>query len=671
MLHFTLNGRPVALPKSTNLKIVSKTQESNARSFSLPLTLNLSDPVVAEIFAPYLHPANSHQQEIAPEFELFCFSFSATQAPYTLRGVAQPLSIHQSELRVQLVSGRAVLPTLLAQWKSLRKMPLGKLWQKANPSPPEDAADTLPELVESLNAYLEQHAYQWDERILRGHDLEGAPVYENQRVDHPPTTEQRKAWERLFFGTSQETEAVAFPSLALDGERIVWVNPPAQTTQRRVESYKKLNKFYRLEDIITHERNGNYRLPVVLPAPKQKSPATLSPQPYLRTIVARLAQCIGLRLDDTQAPEDFGRLFLVNVRSTLEIADMLPDWAPEKLLEQIEALLNVRFSVEADRLIVRPQEEEQTEQPPTRLLQEVEDIEELRTDFENNPPESEDTGRTVGYDFEQVVPLLALPQSVLERAQIQTPPQDIAPQLTKPSVEQLQCLYTEPSDRAYRVYVEQRPFLYELEQVDQLRPRGIKARRQSPQTNLLLVPAPWHTDGTTLAIPDHTIAREDDFSISAATIGPKGVNHSDQRSPQTDTAPNRMYLAYFNQESHHCERKEQLLPQAQPAYLDAENIYYQESHTHQGGTPEAFSLERLARLPVRTEPLPLEDTDTAPTSQQQRRAVRTLTYYGPITQTDFDLLIQGRRYRPIQVEFTITSEGIAPKKIAKLLEMDK
>lgn len=144
-----------------------------------------------------------------------------------------------------------------------------------------------------------------------------------------------------------------------------------------------------------------------------------SAQPYLLLIVERVLNAIGYELDENNAiAKSWQRnIFIVNGRNEYRYNKILPHWTVSEFLKEVGLLCGVHFTVQGNKVnAIRKKQHYEDEEDVVHITDVIDEYSaEIYDEADSN--EYQKTNN-VGYDFEDIDPMLQLPDEVWENANV-------------------------------------------------------------------------------------------------------------------------------------------------------------------------------------------------------------------------------------------------------------
>ena len=493
----------------------------------------------------------------------------------------------------------------------------------------------------------------------------------------------------LRFGTVQETDAVIFPLYSEATDLVV--NALANDTRDPDIAY-----------YITRTTDTDHGQDHEVITTKHTDRTLIAPQHYLLTILKSIITTLGYQQGDWTAITDDpirANLVILNTDCRFERAAALPHWTVKQFLTEVQNILGIVFTVEANTVNVRPLPQYYDQTNTLITLRQVTDTH--TTDLEHTATIESKVLGCATYKFPTDDPMLQLPAEVYEKA---TPLKfankgDIYNHfatLTAEQRAQSQYLYLDLSTANLYAILHRAddPTTYQLAQVDQLAPSNTDPTARANATELNIVPAHtilaapscWTgqlngrdsvrtytpaTDPDTayplLSIPNPITDTTLPYSIDQA-INPTGDTTTDTTTEKADT----LFLAWYHGRNETAGRYNLALfpsPIAITLYKDTTTGLY--SSTNQRGYNPTSAT---------TAPLFPKDTPFALSTQGgdpyagygcignfltgatniDTRTEHQFQFLDPINpDPTATYLIRGRRYACHRLELTLTPTGLA------------
>lgn len=291
-----------------------------------------------------------------------------------------------------------------------------------------------------------------------------------------------------------------------------------------------------------------------------------SAQPYLLLIIERVLNAIGYELnpDNVIAKSWQRNIFIVNGRNEYKYANILPHWTVSEFLKEVSLFCGVTFTVEGTTVNTIRRADYYSNADECVAINDV--IDEHTTEIESEEEGSKDplTGN-VGYDFDNIDPMLRLPDEVWLKANVQEPfynESTMRQWAGSYSEDKSDWILSEKQNNGVYAYIEDSEgfFLCEVDQVGSIFRDG---KRREMDVSLRIVPAKmrmnpalyrYETDRGFVSLYDAFYIPIIMTSDSCTKMKKFSVNDAVNPYAEADdaaTKPERIEVAYYDEGKFH------------------------------------------------------------------------------------------------------------------------
>ena len=379
MRQLYIDGKPAVIKSGTSFKFHREnTYFTDAEDYTLDVELPLkgcSENI--EIFSALHRPEASLVHLIGKKYP---FRFVAP--PLDIEGSAIVTEVNEAEVKIQLLAGSSVLnfdkTDALGHDIYIDELDLGCAYDVS-----------LKDIYTEANKSIYPSYYLWKELVIAlNNGTNGVDMY--------ATFDNSKDGCVTFTVYSETTEHTA-------------------------------NKKFYLERVITSDAGVEYEEKLYLKSHNNLSgppydSVYIAAQPYLLLILERVLKCIGYNLNPNNdiAKSWQKDIFIANVRNEYQYSKILPHWTVSEFLKEISLFCGVMFVTEGNTVNAVRKSDYYGDESRAVHIKEI--IDEYSTVISEEEEGSDDprTGN-VGYDFENIDPMLQLPDEVWEKATIIEP----------------------------------------------------------------------------------------------------------------------------------------------------------------------------------------------------------------------------------------------------------
>lgn len=377
MRQLYIDGKPAVIKSGTSFKLYREnTYFTDAEDYTLDVTLPLHGcRENLEIFSAIHRPEASQVHLINKKYP-----FHLIAPPLDIEGEAIVTEVSDSEVKVQLLAGSSVLNF--------------------------DKTDAL------------GHDIYIDELDLgAAYDVSLSSIYDEAKKSVMP---HYYLWSALVKALNAGTNGVNMHATYDESpDGCVTFTVFSETTQHTANKHFYVRR--------RNTETGEYEFPFLLKARdngrgEPYDSVYIAAQPYLLLILERVLKCLGYTLDPNNAIAQSWQknIFIANVRNEYEYAKILPHWTVSEFLKEMSLFCGVIFITKGNTVTAVRKSDYYGNDSSCIQLSEI--IDEYTTEISDESEGSEDprTGN-VGYDFENVDPMLQLPNEVWEKATIIEP----------------------------------------------------------------------------------------------------------------------------------------------------------------------------------------------------------------------------------------------------------
>lgn len=417
-----------------------------------------------------------------------------------------------------------------------------------------------------------------------------------------------------------------------------------------------------------------------------------SAQPYLLLIIERVLNAIGYELDPNNAiAKSWQRnIFIANGRNEFKYANILPHWTVSEFLKEISLFCGVNFTVDGNVVSAIRRSDYYTDEGEYVPIENV--IDEFTVDIEDEAEGSKDTTTgNVGYDFENIDPMLLLPEDVWQKAVVVGPFPDYS------SMEEYAntldrskslWLFTVSSNHKVYAFVEEESGFH-LSEVDMIGSIIRNDRYRKIDVSLRIIPAQTtyqlvgynytREDGRRgsvdnafyvpmLTTPQAIDKRPDYFSVNDA------INHRTESSPEP-SRPDRLEVALYDGKikflGYYTDPTGASIDVIIPFSLGIPyargydssgslNAHYNSFHNDKGSEKSLMLKEGTPMFNILSSG---EGIDT-----RVKHCFQFMDDIGPNPKDIF--IVRGRKYACQKIEYTCEDEGVSPIKRGYFYEIN-
>lgn len=414
-----------------------------------------------------------------------------------------------------------------------------------------------------------------------------------------------------------------------------------------------------------------------------------SAQPYLLLIIERVLAAIGYKLapDNAIAKSWQRNLFIANGRNEYKYANILPHWTVGEFLKEVSLFCGVHFTKNGDTINAIKKSDYYSTETETVHIVEVTDEYTTEISEEEEGGDDPQTGNT-GYDFDDIDPMLQLPDEVWEKATIVEPfsSETVMRQWASTNIanpEKSEWLLSETQNHGVYAYIEDSEgfFLCEVDQVGSI---FRDTNRRKIDVSLRIVPAKMemrpvmYTYSTTegrrgrldnafyvpMLMTSSAIDKKPDYFSVNNAVNPNAEQDTSSPPERIEVAFNDMGEAYIGtfKPSDGAEVSIQIpLPTGIP-YVREDESYFR----------ELFTTTLNHKLLLLKEGITGGMYDTlsagAEIDTRVRHCFQFLDNIVPNPKAVFT--IRGRKYACQKIEYTCEDEGVSPIKRGYFYEIN-